>query len=124
LGEIMQTFWFLVLGAGVGIVSGFFGIGGGVVMVPALVYLFGLTQTQAQGTSLAAMALPLGLLAAGEYWRHGNVKVGVAVFVCLGMCGGAFLGSHIAQLLHPILLKRLFGGLLLLVGAKMVLERV
>jgi uncharacterized protein len=119
----MQPLLFLALGLGVGVLSGFFGIGGGIVMIPAMVLFFGLSQTQAQGTSLAVMIPPVGLLAAWEYWKHGNVKIGMAALICLGMFGGAFVGSYFAQLIPPVLMKRLFGGLLFLVGIKMILGK-
>ncbi len=119
----MQQLLFLALGLGVGVLSGFFGIGGGIVMIPAMVLLFGLSQHQAQGTSLAVMVPPIGLLAAWEYWKHGNVKIGMAAFICLGMFGGAFVGSYFAQLIPPALMKRLFGGLLFLVGIKMIVGK-
>jgi uncharacterized membrane protein YfcA len=119
----MQAFLFLALGLGVGVLSGFFGIGGGIVMIPAMVLLFGLTQHQAQGTSLLAMIPPVGLLAAWEYWKHGNVKIGMGALICLGMFAGAFVGAYFAQLIPPALMKRVFGGLLLLVGIKMILGK-
>ncbi len=119
----MQPLLFLALGLGVGVLSGFFGIGGGIVMNPAMVLLFGLSQHQAQGTSLAVMVPPIGLLAAWEYWKHGNVKIGMAAFICLGMFGGAFVGSYFAQQIPPALMKRLFGGLLFLVGIKMIMGK-
>lgn len=119
----MQPLLFLAVGLGVGVLSGFFGIGGGIVMIPAMVFFFGLSQTQAQGTSLVAMIPPVGLLAAWEYWKHGNVKIGMGALICLGMFGGAFVGAYFAQIIPPALMKRLFGGLLFLVGIKMILGK-
>ena len=69
---------YLVLGIVAGIFSGFFGIGGGTILIPVLVYLLGLTQHQAQGTTLAIMIPPIGLLAAIKYYLEGNIKLSMA----------------------------------------------
>jgi len=90
----MQIVYLLLLGAIAGVLSGFLGIGGGVVIIPALIYIFGLTQHQAQGTTLALMVPPIGLLAAMSYYKTGNVKISMAAFICIGF----FLGIAAYQL--------------------------
>ena len=74
----------ILLGLTAGVFGGMFGIGGGVILIPAMVYFFGLTQHQAQGTTLAIMVPPIGLLAAWRYYQSGNVKLGMAVLICAG----------------------------------------
>ncbi len=114
---------YLALGLIGGMVSGALGIGGGVIMVPLLVMLFGLTQHQAQGTALAVMLPPVFILAVMQYYWAGNVKVQMAVFVALGFIFGGFLGAHFVQGLPAAYLKRTFGVFLILVGLKMVLGK-
>ncbi len=109
-----------VLGAVAGVLSGLFGIGGGIILVPALVYMFGLTQHQAQGTTLAILIPPIGLLAALRYYYSGHVKLNMAAFICLGFFFGALLGAHYIQSVPDPTLKKMFGLLLVAVGARMI----
>ena len=110
----------LLIGMAAGTLSGIFGIGGGIIIIPALVFLLGLTQHQAQGTTLAIMIPPIGLLAAWRYWQAGNVKIGLAAFVCLGFFIGGYIGANLIQGMNEALLKRLFGILLAFMAAKMI----
>ena len=105
-----------------GIFSGAFGIGGGTIMVPALVYFWGLTQHQAQGTTLAVLLMPVGFLGVWRYYLAGNVKVDAAVIIALGFILGALLGAHYVQGLSDAMMKRMFGIFLILVGLKMVIK--
>lgn len=116
----MNLFLYISLGMVAGIFGGFFGIGGGTILVPAFIYLLGLTQHQAQGTALAVMVPPIALLAAWRYWQAGNVKLSVAVFVCLGFFIGGLLGAHLAHYIPSLTLKRIFGIFLLVVAIKMI----
>lgn len=115
----------LILGSLIGLVggvlSGLFGIGGGLVIVPALILLVGMTPKQAAGTSLAALLLPVGILGALEYWRAGQVDVRMAILVAAGLLVGAFIGARLAVGLPNELLQRAFGVLLLLVGLRLAL---
>jgi len=113
---------YLLLGLFAGIISGLIGIGGGIIIVPALVYLFGLTQHQAQGTTLALLVPPIGLLAAWTYYKHGYVNLTIAGFVCLGFFVGGLLGAKIAVGLSNVILRRIFGIALLLVSLYMIFE--
>jgi uncharacterized membrane protein YfcA len=88
-----------------------------------LVYLFGLTQHQAQGTTLAIMVPPIGLLAALRYYYSGNVKLGMAGLICLGFFVGGWLGAHFIQDIPDLTLKRLFGVFLAFIAARMILGR-
>lgn len=119
----MGQFLYVVLGLVAGISGGVFGIGGATIMIPAMVYLFGFTQLQAQGTTLAAMVPPIGLLAAWRYWQAGNVKLSVAAFICAGFFVGGLIGANLAQNIPDASLKRLFGTFLLFVSLEMILGK-
>ena len=119
----MNQFMYVILGIVAGIFGGMFGIGGGTILIPALVYLFGLTQHQAQGTTLAIMVPPIGLLAALRYYYSGNVKLGMAGFICLGFLVGGLIGANFVQNLSDPLLKRLFGVYLLFISVEMILGK-
>jgi len=113
---------YLLLGLAGGIASGIFGIGGGVVLIPAMVFLFGLTQHQAQGTTLAVLVPPIGLLAALRYYYSGNVKIDMALFVCLGFFVGGFIGASLIQGVPDLVLKRLFGVFMLVIAVRMIVS--
>jgi len=119
----MNALLYIILGLVAGIFGGLFGIGGGTILIPALVYLFGLTQHQAQGTTLAIMVPPIGLLAALRYYYSGNVKLGMAGFICLGFFIGGLIGANFVQNLSDPLLKRLFGVFLLFVAIEMIFTK-
>lgn len=104
-----------------GVASGLFGIGGGVVIVPALILILGMAPKQATGTSLAALLLPVGIFGAIEYARAGYVDVRLALLVALGILIGAFIGARVAIGLPNELLQRAFGVFLVLVGVRLAL---
>jgi len=110
-----------VIGLIGGLLSGLFGIGGGLVIVPGLIILGGFTSAQAAGTSLAALLLPVGLLGALEYYRAGQVDVRAALIIAVGLLIGAYFGARIGTSLDPILAQRAFGIFLLIVGARLTL---
>ena len=120
-GGNMAILSYIILGIIAGFVGGALGLGGGAIMVPALVLLFGLTQHQAQGTALAVMLPPVFILAVLRYYYAGNVKIQMALFICCGFVLGAFLGAHLVQNLPAPVLKRVFGVILILIGIKMAL---
>ena len=117
----MTIFLYILIGLVGGICAGAFGIGGGAVMVPALVLFFGLTQHQAQGTILAVLMIPVSILAVMRYYQSGNVKVDAVVFIALGFLFGALIGAHYVQGVSDANLKRAFGIFLILIGIKMAL---
>ena len=114
---------YIALGLLAGICSGFLGIGGGTIIIPVLVYVFGLTQHQAQGTTLALMIPPIGLLAALKYYYEGNVNIQIAIFICLGFFIGGLLGAYLVTSVPEQILKKIFGLFLVGVALKMILGK-
>lgn len=111
---------YILLGLISGMLSGLMGIGGGLIIIPAFLYLFGMTQQEAQGTTLALLVPPIGILAAWTYYKHGFVKLPIALFVCLGFFAGSFLGANVAVHLSNEFLRRMFGILLCVAGLQMI----
>tara|TARA_B100000315_G_scaffold131957_1_gene121426 strand:+ start:986 stop:1342 length:357 start_codon:yes stop_codon:yes gene_type:complete len=114
---------YLLLGLAAGVISGFSGLGGGAVIIPALVYIFGFSQQQAQGTTLAMMVAPIGLLAAMKYYSQGYVKINASALMCAGFFIGALVGAQFVSKVPSLLLKKFFGCFLLLVSLKMILGK-
>lgn len=113
----------LLLGLITGCFSGFLGIGGAIIMIPALVYFFGLNQHLAQGTTLALMVPPIGLLAAWQYWRNGHVNLHIAIWVAVGFFVGGLVGALLANRVPDILLRKIFGVFLALIALKMIFSK-
>lgn len=110
----------LIIGIGAGILSGLFGIGGGIVIVPALIYLVKMTPQQAAGTSLAALVLPFGAaVGAITYYRAGHLRPLDAVWIALGMAGGAFVGSYVATNVDGDILRKAFALLMVAMAVKL-----
>jgi len=120
---LADIFLYILLGLFAGTISGLIGIGGGIIIVPALIYLFGLTQHQAQGTTLALLVPPIGLLAAWTYYKQGYVNLTIAAFVCLGFFVGGLLGAKMAVGLSDELLRKIFGVALLLIALYMIFAK-
>jgi uncharacterized protein len=106
----------ILFGVIVGVFSGVMGLGGGSVMIPVMVFAFGLSQQQAHGTSLAVMIPPVALPAVIEYWRHDNVDLRIAAWTALGVLLGSFFGALVANSLPKESLKLVFGFLLIYVA--------
>lgn len=115
----MKIFLSLIVGLLAGAYSGALGVGGGTIMIPAMIYLFGLTQHQAQGTSLAALLPPVFILAVWRYYQEGNVNIPIAVYIAIGFTVGAFFGADFVQGIPDAVLRKVFGVLLLFLGLKM-----
>jgi uncharacterized membrane protein YfcA len=113
-----MTLLFLLIGLGAGVLSGLFGIGGGVVIVPALILIARMPVLTATGTSLGALLLPVGALGALTYYRAGNLNIRAAVLIAIGLFLGAWFGAKLAQTLTPVQLKRLFALFLVAVAAR------
>ena len=112
----MKEILYLVLGLTAGTLSGLFGIGGGIILIPALVFLVGLSQHDAQGTTLAIMLLPIGLLAVMKYYQSGHVHFYIAAFICIGFLIGGLIGANMAVALPNLVLKKAFGIFLMVVA--------
>jgi uncharacterized membrane protein YfcA len=109
---------FLLIGLAAGLLSGLFGIGGGILIVPMLLLAGKMDPATATGTSLGALLLPVGALGAWEYYRHGHVNVTAALLIALGIFVGAYFGARFAQGLDPTTAKRAFAVFLVLVAAR------
>ena len=118
----LSSLTFLLIGAVAGLCSGFFGLGGGVVIVPALVYLAGFTQHQAVGTSLAALVAPLGLGAAFHYYRQGHVNIQAAMLIAVALFATAWLSAKFATRFNAMHLRLAFGVFIILIGLYMVVS--
>lgn len=110
----------LIIGIFAGTLSGFIGIGGGLVVVPCLVYFLGMTQHVSQGTSLAMMLPPIGALAVYNYYKAGEVDFKVAAILCISFLAGSYLGSKLAIKLSSEVLTKVFGIIIIIIGIKMV----
>jgi uncharacterized protein len=110
---------FIILGLAAGTFSGVVGLGGGVIIVPALVFIFGLTQQQAQGTTLALMVPPIGILAAYAYYQQGYVDFKIAALICVGFILGGYIGAKIAIQLPKEILQKIFAVVLIFMALKM-----
>lgn len=111
---------YVLLGLVTGILSGLMGIGGAIVIIPSLVLFFGLSQHTAQGTTLALMVPPIGLLAALVYYRAGFVDLKIAGFICLGFFLGGLVGARFAAHISDETLRKAFGVVLLLASVRMI----
>ena len=113
----------IVIGIITGVMAGMLGIGGAIIMIPALVYFMGFTQQMAQGTSLAVMLPPIGIIAAYNYYKAGQVDIKFAIILAVCFLVGSYFGSKLALSLPQPVLRKIFGVLLLLVAAKMLLSK-
>ncbi|GAC1663115.1 MAG: sulfite exporter TauE/SafE family protein [Candidatus Acidiferrum sp.] len=117
----MLTLGFLI-GTVIGIISGLVGIGGGALLIPALIYFYKMTQLKAQGTSLAVLLLPIGFFAFWEYYRAGNVDLKLAGLIAIGFAAGAYFGGTWAQHLSEEVLRKGFAILLVVVAARLYFQ--
>jgi uncharacterized protein len=119
---MLNSVLYIGLGLLTGVLSGIFGIGGGIILIPALVFFFGFTQHTAQGTTMALLVLPIGFFAALEYFRNGHVDIRVGALIALGFVIGGFLGAKVANGLSEVVLARVFGVGLVLIGIRMIIS--
>lgn len=110
---------YFAIGLGAGVLAGMFGIGGGVVIVPALMLVARMTPQRATGTSLAALLLPVGLLGAWQYYKEGRIDVAAAALVAVGLTIGALFGARIALAMSSRELQRAFAVMLVVVAIRM-----
>lgn len=112
----------VVIGILAGILSGFVGVGGGVIIVPALVYALSMSQHEAQGTSLFILLLPVGILAVNNYWKTGNINWKFGLIVAITFVIGGYIGSKIALRISPAIVKLIFGVIMAYVSFRMILS--
>lgn len=122
--EVTTLIILVVIGLVAGALSGFVGIGGGIIIVPALVYVLGLSQFEAQGTSLLLMLPPIGVLAAINYYQAGTVNWRYALVIAIAFIVGGYFGSRISLKLDELLVKLIFGLIMLLVSIKMIFSGI
>lgn len=120
---MQQSITLIIVGVLAGMLGGLVGIGGGIIIVPALVYIFGLSQHKAQGTTLALLVPPIGILAAIEYYRRGDVDLRMALLLCVGFVVGSYLGARFAGTLSNDALRRVFGVVMLVMSLKLILTK-
>ena len=113
----------ILIGLVAGVSSGFFGIGGAIILIPSLVYVFKFSQHLAQGTALTALLLPVGILAVIKYYKAGNVNIKVALFVSAGFLIGGFIGAAFVQAIPSPVLKKIFAGMLFCISMYMFFGR-
>ncbi|MGH8104484.1 MAG: TSUP family transporter [bacterium] len=116
----MQAILAIVIGLAAGVLGGLMGVGGGIIIVPALTLFFQMTQHKAQGTSLGVLLLPIGILGVWKYWQKGDVDLALVGWIAAGFVIGALFGSMLVQRIPDIDLKRYFGIFLLLVSLQMI----
>ena len=109
---------YTLIGIAAGTLSGLFGIGGGIIIIPALMFFKGFPQLKAQGTSLIAMLPPVGILAFLEYNKKGNTNLFAGIIICIAMLVSAKFGSQLANVLPVNIMKKAFGLFVILVGIK------
>jgi uncharacterized membrane protein YfcA len=120
---VTSIIMFIIIGVIAGILSGMFGIGGGVIIVPALMYLCGFTQLKAQGTSLAVLLPPVGIFAFIQYYKRGQVNVQAGALIVVFLVIGSIFGSKLANNLPVEVLKKGFGILMILISLKMIFSK-
>jgi len=118
----MTQVLYIVLGVVAGMASGLIGIGGGIIVVPALIYIFGFFQHAAQGTTLAMLIPPIGLLATWAYYKQGYVNIPVAGLLCLGFVLGGYFGAKLAIGFPEVMLRKIFGVCLLVIAGYMIIK--
>ncbi len=106
-----------------GILSGMVGVGGGIIIVPALVYFMGVSQHEAQGTSLSVLLLPVGIFAVYNYYKSGYVDIKMTLIIASTFLIGGYIGSKAAISLDQNTVKKIFGGFLFLIALKMILGK-
>ncbi len=117
----MHYIFYALAGLVVGTVSGLFGVGGAILLIPILIYGFGYSQHDAQGTSLAMLLPPIGILATYRYWQSGHVHIAPALVIAAAFILGGYLGASFAVNIPAVLMKRGFGCMLAAVGIFMVI---
>jgi uncharacterized membrane protein YfcA len=118
--EIQTILIIIMVGIAAGILSGLVGVGGGIIIVPALVYFIGFSQKTAQGTSLAMIMLPVGILGVMQYYKQGHVDFRIVGLLAIGFLAGSFFGSKMALSISQETLKKVFAVMMIIIAIKML----
>jgi uncharacterized membrane protein YfcA len=121
--SITTIFILIIIGLLGGFLSGLMGVGGGIIMIPMLIFFLGFSQQQAQGTSLAVLAVPVTALAAYQYYKEGNIHWEYALIMAVCFVAGGFLGSKLAITLDQKTLQRIFGVVMLIISMKLIFTK-
>ncbi len=121
--SIENTIILIVIGIASGYLSGLMGLGGGIIIIPSLVYFLGFSQQAAQGTTLGLMVLPIGLLAAFQYHKMGNVDIKAASIIAIAFIGASYYGSKMAISIDQNVLRKIFAFALILIAVKMLFQK-
>ena len=117
----IQTILIIILvGVAAGMLSGLVGVGGGIIIVPSLVYFIGFSQKTAQGTSLALIMLPVGIFGVMQYYKQGHVDYKIVGILAIGFLAGSYFGSKVALTISQETLKKVFAMLMILIAVKML----
>ncbi|MCX8472218.1 MAG: sulfite exporter TauE/SafE family protein [Sediminibacterium sp.] len=120
---ITQIILITIIGIVGGISAGLFGLGGGVIIIPFLVYVMGVDQLTAQGTTLAMMLPPIGLVAAYSYYKQGHVRIDYAIMLAIFFIIGSYFGAKLSFMISLSTLKKIFGIFIVLMGLKMIFSK-
>jgi uncharacterized protein len=118
--DIQTILIIIMIGVAAGMLSGFVGVGGGIIIVPSLIYFIGFSQKAAQGTSLGLILLPVGILAVLQYYKQGHIDVKVVGVLAVGFLAGSYFGSKIALSLPDDTVKKVFAVLMIIIAIKML----
>ena len=118
--DIQTILLIIVIGLAAGMLSGLVGVGGGLIIVPALIFFLGYSQHSAQGTSLGLLLLPAGILAVIQYYKHGDIDITAVILLAIGFVAGGYFGSKLALSLPQETVKKIFAIFMLLVALKML----
>ncbi len=121
--DVQSVFILVLIGLAAGMLGGLIGVGGGIIIIPGLLFLLGMSQHGAQGTSLAVMLPPIGLLAAYNYYRAGEVNLKYALIIAAAFFIGGYFGSKMALHIPVVTMKKIFGLFLLAMGAHLIFGR-
>jgi uncharacterized membrane protein YfcA len=113
----------ILIGLFAGVFGGFVGLGGGVIMIPAMVYILGMSQHMAQGTSLAVMLPPIGILAAYNYWKAGELNMNYAMIIAASFIIGGYFGSKFALQMPVVMMKKIFAFALIIMAVNMLIKK-
>lgn len=121
--SLFEFFILVLIGLAAGVFGGMVGLGGGVIMIPAMIYILGITQTTAQGTSLAVMLPPVGIMAVMNYYKAGQINIKYALIIALAFTVGGYFGSKIALNIPVATVRKIFAVTLVAIAVQMFFKK-